>query len=49
MKKFTNKPRQPRKLIVHHETIALLTPPQLNKIVGGYMTGYDCPTDPPVI
>jgi hypothetical protein len=34
MKKSTNKTRQPRKIMLRQETIACLTSPQLDNIVG---------------
>jgi hypothetical protein len=42
MKKQTDKAKQCRKLIVHRETIATLTPSQLREIVGGWTWGYPC-------
>jgi hypothetical protein len=49
MKKFTNKPRQSRKLVVRHETIALLTLPQLDKVAGADMSSSCYPTTDPAV
>jgi hypothetical protein len=35
MKKSTNRPRLPRKLIVRREIITVLTPHELEKVAGG--------------
>ncbi|HEU4733119.1 MAG TPA: hypothetical protein VFT22_34740 [Kofleriaceae bacterium] len=35
MKKSSSKESRPRKLVLRHEAIALLAPPQLSKIVAG--------------
>lgn len=40
MKKNQNKPPQRHKLIIRHETIALLTPLQLSKATGGSDTKH---------
>jgi hypothetical protein len=40
MKKIQNKTSQHHKLIIRHETIALLTPLQLSKATGGSDTKY---------